>query len=75
MSGLTSALSELLMHHFDEPVIVKTDDGTAGVALILDGWYAPGADEIGAGAEATLEFWRDRITRMLVELELEKALT
>jgi hypothetical protein len=62
--SLAAAVSHLLTHAFREPAIVKADDGTAGVALILDGWYAPASAEFDADAESTLDVWRDRLNQV-----------
>lgn len=72
MSKLAKALSELLMHEFREAVVVKAEDDTGGVALMLDGWYSADADELGMGAAAAVDFWQHLLDQVFAELERER---
>jgi hypothetical protein len=73
VSELAEAVSELLMHDFRTTVVVTMEDGATGVALMLDGWYSPNADELGMGPTSTLGFWQHLLNRVLDALAEEKS--
>jgi hypothetical protein len=64
---LEQSLRQLLAHDF--PLArVSTDDGSYGIALVLDGWYASLRNDYGLDAETVLPFWQETLDRLREQL-------
>ncbi len=59
-------LVEALLTHDFKAEIVKTEDGSYGIALLLDGWYTSSQNDLGLDAESVLPYWQDVLDRVRV---------